>query len=245
MSEWTLARLAALPGVACRFVGRGRDPRPDPASLVGWTGAAGAPIPLATVKQVHSARCLEAGPAIAALGPGRHEVGEGDALVTSERGVALGIATADCLPLVAVDPEAGVLATVHAGWRGTLEGVLESALSMMIGRHGARPERILVGAGPAAGRCCYQIGPEVERAFGERRPSILGRIFADLPVESGGGRALDLIEANRAQAEAAGVPPDRFESVGVCTLCNPAETHSYRREREHAGRMWLLAALLP
>lgn len=224
------------------FFGRGAEPRPDPTALLADLSAGACASPLLTLRQIHSARCLVAGAAEAGLGPGRREVGEGDALVTAERGLTLGVATADCLPLVAVDSRAGALAVVHAGWRGTLAGVLEATLGIMVRDLGARAARIRIAAGPAAGRCCYRVGQEVADAFRERRPADAS---AALVAASGGGWILDLLAANRAQARQRGVSEERFEPVGVCTICSPADCHSYRREGTAAGRMWLLARLAP
>jgi hypothetical protein len=227
--------LDGLEGVSCVFVGRGPSPRPDPAGLLGLLDRDGRrPVRLATARQVHSDRCL--------VLAGHHcgVAGEADALITRERGLALGIAAADCVPLVAIDPQAGVLGMVHAGWRGTLAGVLEKALDRMRRDLGARPERILVCAGPAAGPCCYQVGSEVVEAFGRKRPTHSARALIE---RRPGEYFLDLIEANRLQAEEAGVAGGRFGALAVCTVCRPDLCHSYRRDGASAGRMWLLATL--
>ncbi len=236
MNVLRLPLLDGLEGVSCVFVGRGPSPRPDPAGLLHLLDVDGRrPVRLATARQVHSDRCL------VLAGDDSGVAGEADALITRERGLALGIAAADCVALVALDPQAGVLGVVHAGWRGTLAGVLEKALERMQKGLGARPERILVCAGPAAGACCYQVGPEVAEAFGRKRPIHTARALIERrPKEF----FLDLIEANRLQAEEAGVDGGRFEALGVCTVCRPDLCHSYRRDGASAGRMWLLATLV-
>ena len=198
--------------------------------------------PLAILNQVHSSRCLIVKESDLPHGHGAIVIGEGDALVTGDKGLALGVATADCLPLLAVDPKAGVLAVVHAGWRGTLAGVLESTLAIMRGSFGADPARIVIGAGPTAGACCYEVGAEVREAFAQARPSNCPGIFA---TTTDGRARLDLFEANRLQAIAHGVPAGQFVSAGICTICRPELTHSFRRDGASAGRMWLLAALIP
>ena len=195
-------------------------------------------MPLARLRQVHSNRCLAV--ASTTLPPGG-VAGDGDALATAGAGLALGVATADCVPLIAVDPAARSLAVVHAGWRGTLSGVLASALRCMIDEMGARPERIVVAAGPAAGACCYQVGDDVTAAFRRERPGHADRVII---LKRPGVAHVDLIEANRLQAADAGVDPARFDSLGVCTICSPNTTHSYRRDGAAAGRMWALAMLV-
>jgi hypothetical protein len=183
------------------------------------------------VTQVHSNRWLAAPP----LAAGEHRVlGEGDAILTAVRGVWLGIATADCLPIVAVDPKAPALAVVHAGWRGTSARVLSEALRGMRETLDADPRRLVVGIGPGAGRCCYEVGEDVARRFDGRA------------VRRDGARPprLDLIQANRLQALEAGVPEGRIHALGVCTICHPESCHSFRRDGPSAGRMWLLASLV-
>ncbi len=236
MNVLRLPLLDGLEGVSCVFVGRGPSPRPDPAGLLRLLDVDGRrTVRLATARQVHSDRCL------VVAGDDSGVAGEADALITRERGLALGIAAADCVPLVAIDAQAGVLGVVHAGWRGTLAGVLERALERMQEDLGARPERILVCAGPAAGACCYQVGSEVVEAFGRKRPTHAARALIE---RRPGEFFLDLIEANRLQAEAAGIFGGRFEALGVCTVCRPDLCHSYRRDGASAGRMWLLATLV-
>jgi len=241
---WRPPGLSALPSLSCLFFGRGEEPRPDPLTLLPRIAPDASSSPLVTLRQVHSSRCVNVGPTGApgesSRSPVRHDAGEGDALVTRERGVFLGIATADCLPLVAVDDQAGAVAVIHAGWRGTLAGVLETTLTMMIRDHGAAKERIRVAAGPAAGSCCYEVGAEVIEAFRSRRPKHANQAIRP---SSDGRCTLDLLEANRAQAQELGVARDHITSVKVCTICSPAVCHSYRREGALAGRMWLLAGL--
>ena len=232
VTHWRLPLLSDLPGVAHVFVGRGDPPRPDPASLTPLL-APGSGLPLSTLRQVHSSVCLEAPAA-----PG--EAGSGDALVITSRGRALGIATADCLPIVACDPDAGVLAAVHAGWRGTVAGVLEAALDAMAAR-GARAARIRIGVGPGVGRCCYAVGAEVKEAFGRAAPARVEAIFWR---KGGGPLHLDLLEANRLAALERGIVPEHFAALGICTVCRHDVCHSYRVDGTAAGRMWLLAALV-
>jgi len=239
MSVLRLPSFSSIPQLSCVLVGRADNPRPDPVTLLPLLGHGPTPR-LASLRQIHSDRCLIVTEPMLSRVDGRTEVGEGDAMVTSLARVALGIATADCLPLVAVDPAVGVLGVVHAGWRGTVAGVLRRALEAMCEQLGARPERILVGAGPGAGVCCYRVGSDVVaqylRAFPDRASELFRRDDAGDPY-------LDLVAANRIQALNAGVPARQFEALGLCTICHPRLCHSYRRDGPAAGRMWLLAAL--
>lgn len=234
----TVFRIPALGGdrgLACAWIGRSAAPRPDPLELLPLVRSWPAPPPLVTVAQVHSSRWLRAVPGAAGS---RTVAGEADALITSERGVALGIATADCLPIVVVDPEAPALGAVHAGWRGSLAGVLKETLEAMGSGLGAAPSRMTVAIGPAIGVCCYRVGEDVAARFAAAfGPSVVR-------TDSGAAPRLDLTEVNRRQAMAAGVPEANIEALGVCSRCEADSCHSYRRDGDRAGRMWLLAALI-
>ncbi|MFQ5700882.1 MAG: polyphenol oxidase family protein [Acidobacteriota bacterium] len=237
MNVFSSNLLRGIPRVACAFFGRGSTPRPLPSRLLSHLRLPGpGPHRVVTARQIHSNRCL----VVDAGAAGDQTAGEADALVTSNGGLVLGITTADCLPIVAIDPRAGVLGVVHAGWKGTLAGVLANALSCMAERCGARPDAMLVAVGPGAHRCCYTIGDAVEDRFRRAFPSVAGRIIQ----QRSGATYLDLVEANRLQALDAGVSPDHFEALGICSICRPARCHSFRRDGARAGRMWLLAAMV-
>jgi YfiH family protein len=132
---------------------------------------------MASLKQIHSAIPLVAD---------RTEgcVGEGDALLTNQPGVTLSVRTADCFPVLLVDLNHHSLnhqsvAAVHAGWRGTADGVVVEALRRMRAEFGTNAVDISAAIGPGIGACCYQVGEEVARRFGMARA---GRI--DLAAEN-------------------------------------------------------------
>jgi len=108
---------------------------------------------LVTVHQVHSPRVQ-----IATMA-NRDERPEADALVTQTPGLAIGVLTADCGPVLFADPDAGVIGAAHAGWRGAFEGVLESTIATMQSL-GAKPERIIAVLGPSISQSNYEVGPE-------------------------------------------------------------------------------------
>jgi YfiH family protein len=169
-----------------------------------------------TVKQVHSSVVLDAGdPAT-----------EGDALLSDQAGVRVGVKTADCVPILIVDPSTHVVAAIHAGWRGSAENIAAAAVRRMATRWGARPENLRAAIGPSIGACCYEVGPEVARRFEDWVP---GLGSAQSPVH------LDLPAINEAQLRAEGVA-DIWKS-GECTFCTAKRFFSFRREREAAGRM--------
>jgi polyphenol oxidase len=154
---------------------------------------------------------------------------EGDAALGSASGVLVGVETADCLPILVVDPIRRVAAAVHAGWRGTAAGVLRSAIAALEAA-GCRPGDLLAALGPAIGACCYEVGEDVEERFGSEasgcfRPGPRGRPH------------LDLRAANERQLLAMGLDAARIAQLPACTFCGGAEYHSYRREGKGAGRM--------
>jgi YfiH family protein len=163
-----------------------------------------------------------------------------DALVTTEPGPVLVTLVADCVPLVLIDPGAGVLATVHAGWRGTAAGVTESALAAMA-KLGADPSRVLAGIGPAVSPDAYRVGDEVADALRDALDGAPGDTV--LRPSGDGGWLADLCEANRRALIRAGVAPERISLAGAATG-EPGPFFSDRAVRP-CGRFGLLARLRP
>jgi YfiH family protein len=176
---------------------------------------------IATLKQIHSSTCVS--------GEGRRGVlGEGDALLENTPGSVVAVKTADCIPLLLVDERRRAVAAVHAGWRGTVARIADEAVKSMRDRFGANPSHLHAAIGPGIGRCCYEVGPEVAAHFGEQ------------------GRAhIDLADANRTQLIDSGVHPDRIYVANLCTHCDPGDFHSFRRDKEAAGRMYSFAGIRP
>jgi hypothetical protein len=178
------------------------------------------PAGVTTVKQVHSSIILDAaelddaGVAVSAR--------QGDALISDRPGVRVGVKTADCVPILLVDTSSRVVAAIHAGWRGSAENIAGGTVRELAARWSTRPENVRAAIGPAIGVCCYEVGPEVAHRF-ERW----------VPVAK--NRHLDLPAINEKQLRIEGVV-DIWKS-GQCTYCMAEKFFSFRREREHAGRM--------
>jgi len=173
---------------------------------------------------------------------GASEAGGVDVLVTASPGVVLVILTADCVPVVLHDPVAGVLACVHAGWRGTVAGVTAAAVAAMRGL-GARPSDIVAGIGPAIGADRYQVSPDVSeavsRSFGPAAPGFIR------PDPSAPDRwLLDLPSANRHALRQAGVPGPQIHATELVTGPAPGHVFSDRTARP-CGRLALVARLRP
>ncbi|MGE5124783.1 MAG: peptidoglycan editing factor PgeF [Betaproteobacteria bacterium] len=172
------------------------------------------------LRQVHGAAVVEA------PWPGTPEA---DAGVATGGGWLVGIETADCLPVLLVDPTRRAVAAAHAGWRGTAAQVAVRAVEALAAR-GSRPEDLLAALGPAIGPCCYEVGEELRAAFGEDAP----RVFVAGP---NGRPHLDLRGANARQLRRAGLRRGAILHVEECTRCHPELYHSYRRDGRGAGRM--------
>jgi YfiH family protein len=192
--------------------------------------AAGAPLFVAT--QVHGA-------AIARVRPGDAPADlagvKADGLCSDRPDVALGIFVADCIPALVADPRTGAFAAVHAGWRGTVAGVLPAAVRALQEHFGARPADLRVALGPAIGACCFEVGPEVIAAFEAELP---GARAAGVVVEGGdGGKpSIDLKRANRVLLERAGVAPEAIDAGDECTSSDRGRFYSYRRDRGETGQ---------
>ena len=219
---WWLWR-ASAPGVEVRFLGRGGDTKGSRDAVL----AAVAPLApsVAWAKQVHSATVLTA-----RLGA----CGEGDALVTDRAGLALSVATADCVPVLLAGPQG--LAAVHAGWRGLVGGVLAATFATLGGRDWT------AWIGPAIGPCCYEVDEPVVGPLRAAFPEAWeGWVHPGAPGRPGHW-SLDLWAANADQLAAAGIPAGAISNPRLCTGCRRDLFFSYRREGM-AGRLATLAVL--
>jgi YfiH family protein len=158
---------------------------------------------------------------------------QADALVTRTAGRWIGIRTADCVPVLLADPNTQSIAAIHAGWRGTVAGITLEAIRTMADRYGTRPADVVAAVGPAIDRCCFEVGSEVGQHFRELFPDVTDLSKIDLP------------EANRRQLISAGVHEGRIDVSRLCTRCDGTEFHSWRRDREAAGRMAAAVRILP
>jgi hypothetical protein len=163
-----------------------------------------------------------------------------DALTTDAHGILLGVQTADCVPVLLCDARSGACAAIHAGWRGTAAGVVPIALARMRAEYGTRPEDVRACIGPAALRCCYEVGSDVTDIF-RTRFSYADELLT--PTRDGHAR-IDLQRANRRQLAAAGVEPTRIHAAPLCTICRDDLFFSYRRDKKLYGRTGRLLAVI-
>ncbi len=186
------------------------------------------PARLATGKQVHGTVINQAHPdELGALA-----TREGDGLVSRVPGLALGVYTADCVPVLIAHPDSGAVAAVHAGWRGAAAGIAGLAVQA-VGNLAAAPLRQLVVAlGPSIGPCCFEVGQEVVDAFTARWPG--AHRFATPGPR--GKPHFDLWRAIALDLAEVGVKAAQLDATPPCTHCNPERFFSYRRDGRAIGQ---------
>jgi YfiH family protein len=217
-----------------------------------FVGALGArEMPLVTLRQFHS-DVIHVALASTADAP------KADALITSISGLLLGVQTADCVPILLADRRKRVVAAIHAGWRGTLARIAVKTLGQMRMSYGTRPEDVIAALGPAIGRCCYEVGPEVAQAFAAQFPPAADWFDGPFEQLAHGEEPLwlpwltmmppghvpppprvqlDLRASNRWQLIDAGVPEKQISVSDLCTACRTDLLFSYRREGAKTGRL--------
>jgi YfiH family protein len=202
---------------------------------------------LIVLKQFHSAvvRAFRSAPA---------EPCQGDAAITSAAGLLLGIQTADCVPILVVDPKNRAVAAIHAGWRGTLARIVAKTVGQMQMQFSSKPSDLLAAIGPSIGLCCYEVGAELVTEFRSQfagasdwfdepstgeEPNPLQWLNMMPPGHQPPpkGVHLDLPKADRAQLLEAGLARENIFSSNLCTACHPSLFFSYRKQGFASGRL--------
>jgi YfiH family protein len=157
---------------------------------------------------------------------------EADAIITRERGLAIGVETADCVPILLVDPATPAVAAVHAGWRSTVKKIVQKAVARMQKDFGSDPLRMLAAIGPSIGPECYEVD---EPVMGPVREAF--SFWSEVASPRGRDRwSLDLAKLNRIELLQAGLSEKNVYSFGLCTCCRSELFYSFRREGR-TGRM--------
>ena len=185
-------------------------------------------------RQTHSCRVAVIDERFRALDIDKQEAAlEGvDALVTSLKGVVIGVNTADCVPIVLVDGQAGVIAVAHAGWRGTVGRIGEAVVKEMC-RQGAIADHIQAALGPSICQECFEVGDEVVEAFKQAHFNLDNIVTRNAAT---GKAHIDLRAANRAVLIAAGVPVGNIDESQHCSRCEHDRFFSARRLGINSGR---------
>ncbi len=222
-----------------------RDGKPDPADNLSFNSGAESqvcqaravagellgvnPAHFTYMYQVHSATVFRVTRADRGKGafPNIPQVGNGDAMVTDTTNVPISILVADCIPIFLVDPHNRAIGLAHAGWRGTVGGIVAETIRRMHECFNTDPGDILVWMGPGIDRCCFEVGPEVMAQFQESFPG-----WELYWLDRSGN--INLKEINRRIALVEGVRPENIEISGDCTCCGEGY-FSYRRDGARTG----------
>ena len=184
------------------------------------------------VSQVHGAE-------IAVVRPGDRldrTPAPADGVVTDDPSVAIGVRVADCAPVLLADTTQPAVAAVHAGWRGTMRGIVGEAIRAMKREFGSEPGDLIAAIGPCLGPCCGEMGPEVPALFREagHKDDELAQWFT---TGATGRPYFNLWRANRDQLQTAGLDARKIFTAALCTRSHPEVFHSYRAKGPEAGRM--------
>jgi len=217
--------------------------------------------PLIPIRQIHSSVVRFAG----ASNQASTQPCKGDGLISNTPGLLLAVQTADCIPVLVADRKLRVVAAFHAGWRGTVQRIVEGGVGRMRLEYGSRPEDLIAAIGPGIGPCCYAVGDEVFSAFQSQFTyfaDLFCEVFDSDPVRKkypmlfltqrapghspiGPSLHLDLVEANRRQLLAAGLTSRNIKVLGGCTSCQRELFFSHRSSQGHAGRMMSAIGIRP
>lgn len=152
-------------------------------------------------------------------------IGDTDAFITAEKGVCVVILVADCVPIILFDPKQGVIAVVHAGWKGTVQKILKKTVQRMKEEFDCEGKDILGGIGPSIGACHFEVQSEVfnqfEKCFGIENEAL---------IVQGRRLAIDLQKLNEGQLIAENIPKENIETMKVCTSCRRDEFFSARKK---------------
>lgn len=192
-------------------------------------------------RQVHGSDVVVARKSDAGAGatPGSSLIADADGIITNQTGVALMTTHADCLPILMYAPKARAIAAVHAGWRSTVTNVAGNTVSAMMASFGAPSSDVYVFFGPAICASCYEVGSDVIEAWHALDP----RDNAAAVTMSAGTTVFDLVAANHALLQDAGVPVDQMELSNICTKCESGEWFSHRGQGPATGRFGSIIAL--
>lgn len=159
------------------------------------------------------------------------EMHDGDAIITNEKQVGIGIFTADCVPVIIYDKKKKVAAAVHSGWRGTIQNIVIKAVEKMIKEYNISIEDLIVYIGPHNMQCCYEVSEELTFQFKSLE------LYKSSDIIK--GRNLSLQNCIIEQLNSLGVRHHQIKTLDICTFCNEKyDLHSYRKHKEESGRMF-------
>ena len=163
-----------------------------------------------------------------------------DAMMTDVPGIAIGVETADCVPVLLFDPMKPAVAAVHAGWRSTVKKIVQKAVHRMHEEFGSEPARLIAAIGPAIGPECYEVD---EVVLGPVREAF--SFWKEVSTPRGNDRwSLDLVKANKLELLQIGLAEKNVHALGLCTSCRRDLFYSFRAEGR-TGRMLSVIMIKP
>ncbi|CAG7840656.1 peptidoglycan editing factor PgeF [Clostridium haemolyticum] len=156
---------------------------------------------------------------------------DGDALITNKRRIAIGVFTADCVPVLIYDKKNLVVAAIHSGWKGTLNCIVSKTIDTMINRYNSNIKDLEIYIGPHNMMCCYEVSEELIHTFKS------SNIYKEAKISK--GRKLSLQSCIEKQLRDKDITKNQIHLLNMCTYCSREyKFHSYRRNKEESGRMF-------
>ena len=173
-------------------------------------------------RQVHGTNIVE-------VNEVSHDTVEADAVITKTKGLLIGVSTADCVPILLYDKCGGIVAAIHAGWRGTVARIVEKTVDRLVEQFSSDPINIICMIGPSISPAAYEVGEEVAEIFEKEG-------FADCVIGGFCKPHIDLWQANLIQLQQLGIPRENIDCTPLCTLSND-HLFSARRMGINSGRI--------
>lgn len=159
------------------------------------------------------------------------QISDGDALIADKRNIAIGIFTADCVPVLIYDKSKEIIAAIHSGWKGTIKSIVKKTIEKMALDYNSMAEDLVVYIGPHNMECCYKVSEELINEFKNKE------MYKNINISS--GRNLSLQNCILKQLLDSGVKEDKINTLNICTYCNDEYSlYSYRKAKKGYGRMF-------
>lgn len=162
-----------------------------------------------------------------------------DGLLTNQKGISLSLRFADCTPILFYDSVKNVIGNIHSGWKGTVQKIGQKGLLEMIEEYNCNVKDIICCIGPCIGMCHFEVSEDVKQIF-EDTFSYLGNLKNIIrkgdKKEEGQKYYIDTTLINKMLLEEVGIPTENIIQSNICTVCNKEQMHSYRANKENAGR---------
>lgn len=165
-----------------------------------------------------------------------------DGLITDKQNKILSLVFADCTPIYLFDKNKNVIANIHSGWEGTLKQIVKEAVQKMIKEFSCSPKDIICAIGPTIRKCHFEVDEDVKDRFYDVFKDICKEQFI-IKAENKQKYYIDTVYLNKQMLMKAGIPEQNIIDSNICTVCNNKILHSYRVEKENAGRSTAIICL--